>query len=286
MRVIRTLIFSNFFTSASVALLTWCTYSVLNDLQIRFYVIISVFLGSWMLYNFHRIYKVDMISVELLADRHRWLLDRPRLTKWIMGLSAFVLMFILPNYNMDSIIWLIPAAVVSIGYTVPFIPVKKHWWRLRDIPLLKPVIIALVVTYLTLDFPVFEQMGISGICTVTVIKLNLERFVFLVAVTIPFEMRDMANDKNAGLATVATKFGFSVAKKTAFAFILLWLVLMLWRWFEMELGIPYLLGSGALFLTYAAGLWRTKLGSKEEQYNLIFEGLIVVYACFYLLTAN
>ena len=281
-KAIESLVFSNFFTAATLALLTFSSYSIVPSLQLRVYPVLSIFFGSWMLYNFHRIYKVDMIDEAYLANRHTWLLSHHRFTKWVMGMSAFILMFLLPFFDTDDIVWLVPAGIVSVGYTIPFIPVKNVWWRLRDVPFLKPAIICAVVTYLTLAFPVFEQSDISTIRTQVILYRMIERFTFLMAVTLPFEARDMQGDKAAGLVTVANRYGNSVVIKLSSAFLLLWIALMIWRAIYFDLGFTPMLFPFVVVLLPAIGLGLIRKPSGELIYTVAFEGAIVIYSLVFI----
>ena len=175
-----------------------------------------------------------------------------------------------------------PAAIVSVGYTVPVVPTESKWWRLRDIPMAKPLIIALVVTYLTLSFPTYEQYGIQEIFSTSNLTLFIERFVFLVSVTIPFEMRDVQSDQDAGLSTLATYLGFDLARKIAMAGLILWALLFLSR--ELLLGNYPLAGAGILvFVLGMVGVKFLRKDRPELYFVFVFEGLIALYAILNIL---
>lgn len=278
MRLLRSLIYSNFFVAFVLSLLTASTYTVFSYLEFRWYVVVSVFLGSLVLYSFHRLYKIDFIPQDQRNERHAWMLRHQGLVKGYMAVSVFLLMLILPNFTPDTIVWLVPAAIASIGYTIPFIPVESGWYRLRDIPMSKPFIISLVVSYLTLGYPMFEQEGIELLFTPGPAKLLLERFMFVLAVTIPFEMRDMLSDRQAGLETVATEFGFQSSMRLALTCIGIWFLLLVLRLVNYDLAWITIIIPLCLMLLTVWALWRLRPESSGLFYTLAFEGLIIIYA--------
>lgn len=278
MRLLRAAIYFNFFVALVLSALTACSYALFDYLVFRWYVVAAVFLGSMVLYTFHRLYKIDHIPAERLGERHRWVLRNAGKAKVFMVSCVFLLMLLLPNFDTDSIIWLVPAGILSLGYTIPLVPGEKNWWRFRDIPFAKPLIIALVVSYLTLAFPVFEQEGIMAVFQPDVMKAWSERLLFILAVTIPFEMRDLSGDRQAGLETVATEFGFRVSRQLILVVAMAWLALCAWRAFEAAFAWPLVAGPLVLLaaLLPAVGFLHPQRG--ELFYVLVFEGMILLYA--------
>jgi hypothetical protein len=281
--ILKTLVDSNFFVALVLGSLTASTYANFHELSWKWYVPASIFLSSFILYSFHRLYKIDFIPKDQLAERHLWMLKNAIKVKYAMVFAVFLMMLLLPNFSADTIVWLVPASIVSIGYTIPILPTKDGWQRFRDIPLTKPLIIALVVSYLTLAFPLFEQEGIYVLSNKLNIAALFERCCFLIAVTIPFEIRDVRSDNMAGLSTMATRLGFIESKKTSLAATFTWLVLLALLCLEaqsLNLFLVQLIFVGGPLVI---AVWKMKPGWNEHQYALIFEGLILLYATTRLL---
>lgn len=284
MSFIRGFVYSNVFVGVVLTLLALCSYKLVEGLTFHWYVPLSVFLGSFVLYNFHRLYKIDFIPANQLSFRHQWMLRNGTRIKYAMAISVFIAMLILPNYEAKDVVWLIPAAMLSVGYTIPVIPTESKWWRLRDIPLAKPLIIALVVSYLTLCFPIFEQSQITEIFQPDNMTLFIERCVFLISVTIPFEMRDMGADKEEGLSTLATYLGFGLCKNIAYSGLCLWFFLFLWRTIGDQTFI--LACSGAIVMIFGLiSVYLLNQSRHELFFVFAFEGLIALYAISMLLFA-
>lgn len=275
--VTRVFIYSNLFVAYVLSLLTWASFETLSTLEMHWYVPASVFLGSFVLYTFHRLYKIDFIPEDQLSARHLWVVRRANAMKYAMSFAVFGLMLILPNFNADTIVWIIPAGIVSVGYTIPILPSQNGWRRFRDIPLTKPLIIALVVSYLTLAFPVFEQFAIHRIFEADMVQAFFERMLFILAVTLPFDLRDIQNDRDAGIDTLGTRMGFKTSKQIGGIVIVAWMFSVFMR-FGLDVHaimyLPYLI----LVLILSIAYYKMSEAWSDLHYVLCFEGAILLYA--------
>lgn len=278
MKLVRAFIYSNLFVAFVLSALTLSAYAVVPNIPFRWHTWISVFFGSFVLYNFHRLYKIDFIPEDQLSARHHWVLRHASALKIAMAAAVLLMMLILPHFNADTIVALVPAGIISVGYTIPIFPTENGWRRFRDIPLTKPLIISLVVTYLTLAFPVFDQWGFQAVYHPTFIGLFAERMLFLLAVTIPFDLRDLRSDETSGIATLATQLGFKTAKKVGLIALFAWLAMVLWNklfhYYKPELTIALVVL--CLLLMYAFS--KTNPNRSDLFYVLCFEGAILIYA--------
>jgi 4-hydroxybenzoate polyprenyltransferase len=283
MQLIRSVVYSNLFVAFLLTSLTVSSYAIVDSLENHWYVPMSIFLGSFVLYTFHRLYKIDFIPKNQLAERHVWVLKYAKPLKYAMSFAVFIQMLILPSFDADAIVWVIPAGVVSAGYTIPLLPTSSGWQRFRDIPLAKPLIISLVASYLTFGFPVFEQWGMQGFLTKSMFPLFVERLLFLLAVTIPFDLRDISNDKHAGINTLATEFGFQRGRQFGLLIAVIWFIQASYLSCQMEGSISMLFIFASLFALVILAYALMKEEWKELKYTLIFEGLILLYALAFIL---
>ncbi len=283
MKLLRAIIYSNSYVAFVLSILTLSSYALVENIEWRLYTVICVFLGSFILYNFHRLYKIDFIPEDQLSERHQWVLKRANPLKISMGLSLFVMMLLLPNFNADTIVCLIPAGLISVGYTIPIVPTETGWRRLRDIPFTKPLIISMVVSYLTLAFPVFEQWGFSELKHPVFVKLFAERMLFLLAVTIPFDMRDLLSDKASGLETLATEFGFVQTRNVGLFALLAWLLMLVWRLIALGFSWPQMIFGFVMFGYVFVCYLLTTPKKQDLFYILAFEGSIILYSLGWLL---
>jgi len=148
--------------------------------------------------------------------RVRWFFAHYRLmvTFTIVSLLSLIPLFFL--ITTESKILLIFLSILSFSYGLPLFTVGDHKFGLRNIPGLKPFLITLVWTMSCVLFPVLEVLhrysnDVSMRDTTIMIA---KRFLFIGALTIPFDIRDLFEDRRHGLKTIPVAWG----EKNAYLF--------------------------------------------------------------------
>ncbi|MNL40206.1 prenyltransferase [compost metagenome] len=100
-------------------------------------------------------------------------------------------------------------AVLALGYNIPFLTLNNQQIGLRNIPGIKLFLIALVWSVSCVLLPVVElehnyQINISSAETLLLVA---KRFLFIAAITIPFDIRDLFQDKLYALKTIPVMLG-------------------------------------------------------------------------------
>ncbi len=148
--------------------------------------------------------------------RVRWFFAHYRLmvTFTIVSLLSLIPLFFI--ITTESKILLIFLSVLSFGYGLPLFSVGDHKFGLRNIPGLKPFLITLVWTMSCVLFPVLESMHnhLTDISMRDTTILIAKRFLFIGALTIPFDIRDLFDDRKVGLKTIPVVWG----EKNAYLF--------------------------------------------------------------------
>jgi len=103
---------------------------------------------------------------------------------------------------------LILAAAISLAYALPIFKGK----RLRDFPYVKIFFIAFVWTYVTVILP---NLQAGKPIESNVIVLGIARLLFIFAITIPFDIRDLEIDRSMGVRTIPTALGAECARRIA-----------------------------------------------------------------------
>lgn len=205
MRAIRFIINSNFLIALaafSLALATEVELGISPHFQAY---LVLIFLATLSDYNLHRIIAVyknpDVINVE----KFRWAAEHLILLKILMLFSLAgqaISMFFVKSVILYI---LAPLALLSLLYSIPFQGKQKKQSSLLRIPGIKTFLIATVWTTATVILPVL-QSGIS-INNTSVFLIFAERFAFIFAIAIPFDIRDMKADALAGIRTIPVTFG-------------------------------------------------------------------------------
>ncbi|MDQ3190270.1 MAG: hypothetical protein M3Q58_01615 [Bacteroidota bacterium] len=215
-RIFDFIIFSNVFVSFCAASLVFATKIILQ-LKGDFYLEFFVFFSSLAVYNFQRITFPETEVFVFLSIRHKWTLANSKLlfllTVFSLIISVLIFLFCFTNKT-GSAILLLPFAFISIWYALdlhrvfPFL--KNKFKRLRLVPYLKIGLIALTWTAITVWLPIIEYR--LNLLSDQTFILTLERLLFIFAITLPFDIRDMLQDKAFQLKTIPLALGIERTK--------------------------------------------------------------------------
>ncbi len=215
------LLFSNLFIALGALAQGMVTYQLLGYPP-SFVVLVFLFFSTLLNYNFSILIQKPKNHQQSKYRRVRWIFRNYRLNVFITMLSFVVLVPLFFLLSSKSQFLLFFLALISIGYAFPMFSIHGKRVGLRSIPGLKLFLIALVWSFSTVMLPVFEIQKDFLVTTSLQdeVILTLKRFLFITAITIPFDIRDMFQDKTFSLRTIPTIFG----EKKAYFFCQLMLV--------------------------------------------------------------
>lgn len=140
--------------------------------------------------------------------RGRWLRARPQLLAGLAALgigTAVPLAWYLLRAAPDAWLKLLPLVLLAVLYSVPIVPDAGRLRPLRDVPLAKGVLIAAVWTGVTVALP--ARLGHPAVPPAALLLLLTRRFLFVLALTLVFDLRDVAKDAAAGTRTIPLVLG-------------------------------------------------------------------------------
>jgi hypothetical protein len=176
-------------------------------------VVLHVFGVTMLAYNVQRIIGLQELSNR--TDQVRWYLDNSKLLLVAIVIGALCASISIGFIEFKTLLYGLPLAALSFLYTLPFMGAGGKR-ALRDLPGIKLFIIAIVWTGVTVGFPLLEadiEMNDNALL------LLVQRMLFILAITIPFDVRDMDLD-DSGLKTLPQAFGARQAKLLAIMLIL------------------------------------------------------------------
>jgi 4-hydroxybenzoate polyprenyltransferase len=200
LKVINALIHSNIFIALAAVSLTVETQIILGIKPIWESYLFIIFFATLFEYNLHRLIAVLNNSNELNSEKYRWVRENRKIFNLLTIASFFGLIVSAFSAKIEVVIVFAPLALLTIFYSVPVSKNQMQLLRLREIPYLKIFLIALVWSVSTILLPVIQsdlEFADSGI-----ILLFIERFFFIIAIAIPFDIRDMKTDQESGLKTI------------------------------------------------------------------------------------
>jgi len=209
------LLFSNIFMSLCAVAQALVTFHLI-DAKPVYPVIGLLFTSTLGIYNFSILLSKPKRPELSPYRRVRWFFGHYRLmvTFTIVSLLSLIPLFFL--LSMQSRILLIFLSILSFCYSLPLFTVGEHKFGLRNIPGLKPFLITIVWTLSCVLLPVLEaqDLHLADISMRDITILIAKRFLLIGALTVPFDIRDLFQDRQAGLKTIPVAWG----EKNAYLF--------------------------------------------------------------------
>ncbi|MES2277834.1 MAG: hypothetical protein V4592_17540 [Bacteroidota bacterium] len=206
--VLDFILFSNVFMALCGVAQALITFHLIGSKPI-FAVLGILFTATLLEYNFSVLVGKPQQPLKSPFRRVRWFYSHHRLMVTFTIVSALLLIPLFLLISMESRLLLIFLGVLCIGYSIPIFSIGDHKFGLRHVPGLKPFLITLVWTLSCVLLPILEAQDIhqTTINMRDTTILIAKRFLFIGALTIPFDIRDLFHDKNTGLKTIPVAWG-------------------------------------------------------------------------------
>lgn len=285
MPFIHLIVFSNFFVSLCVAALTYRTFLYFN-LTLSNAMLVLVFSATYFIYNFQRLVRMNQKEIDEtnIGFRMRWVYKNKQPIIFTIVIAAIILVVSLFYINIKTIIALAIMGFFSVVYVVRFIPYNNKWLALRDIPFLKIFVIAFVWALVTGMLPIISSKDLIQINLQHILFLT-KQFLFVVAITIPFDIRDMKYDVEKGIKTFPLVVG---VKKVIILGVLLLLGFIAIASYEFlvfqNITMSLWIAEIITILLVAVLLLLSKKQQPELFYSLIIEGTSLLLAITVLLS--
>jgi 4-hydroxybenzoate polyprenyltransferase len=202
------LLFSNVFMALCAVAQGLVTFHIIGAKPV-YAVLALLFTSTLGLYNFCILVIRPKQPQASPYRRIRWFFGHHRLmvTVTIACLLSLIPLFFL--LAASSKLLLIGLAALSFGYGLPLFTRKGRKSGLRNVPGLKAILITLVWTLSCVLLPILEAQDtlLMYIPTSTTWIILSKRFLFIAALTVPFDIRDLFQDRIAGLKTIPVAFG-------------------------------------------------------------------------------
>lgn len=284
MRFLHFIVHSNVFISLSAVALALATQIQLGlEPHIHPYLFL-VFFATFFEYNFHRLITIVKNPIALQTEKYKWVNKNKSLFYILMSLSAIGFVLFALMAKKEVLMALSPIALITLLYSLPATKTIFNNLRLRRIPYVKIFLIAIVWTAVTVIIPVIHAD--KHFLPSTVFLMLFERFLFILAITIPFDIRDMEADRNAGLKTIPLTIGYKNALLLSNALLCLFGALSIAHYaHEQQFHVLFAL----LFSTIITGvvLINKKLQHNELYHYFYLDGMmfvqgLLVFVSFYL----
>ena len=277
MKIINLLLYGNVLIALCAYSQTVQTCRFLGDNNVYQSILpIFVAVATFFLYNIHK--PITFFLKKQLVDDQRFLKTKSFSTPLsiLTILAGLFCLYFFFNIKTATQLSLLVAAFFSLAYVLPVFGGK----RLRDLPFVKIFTIAFVWAFVTVILPVQEFGNILD----SHVKLMFsERALFIFALTIPFDIRDLDVDAKTNVKTIPLSIGVQNAKYLGILALLgcVFIVFVL-----NKQGVYAFKNTIALLLTYTISILVvgfTRKSRSDYYYYGLTDGMMLLQGLFFFL---
>lgn len=193
---------------------------------------------------------------------------KPLFSKILVAISLVVIIVSIPFLSFTTLLVLMLSGLLTFFYATPLLSLGKNDFNLRKFWFLKSAIVALVWMLSCAVIPLLEFEATSN----QLVLFSLEKFLFILGITIPYDIKDIENDsKQEGMTSIAMKFGIAKTKwiSNTILFIGLIMALMLYPKFYLAILLTY---SFALIINF-----KVTENATLYWYTILIDASIILY---------
>ncbi|MCB9274669.1 MAG: hypothetical protein H6564_11565 [Lewinellaceae bacterium] len=172
-----------------------------------------IFFATLSLYAMHRVIGLEKVRPFQSHGRYLLISRFRQPIAWYAVIAAAGAAFFFFQLPFSLQVAAVLPSLISLAYVLPFFRGR----RLRDLNYIKIFLIAIAWSWITVYLPALE-LGLSR--NIPMMAMVLERALFVFALTLPFDIRDLEVDRFTGVRTLPSMLGARAVKWLAFATLL------------------------------------------------------------------
>jgi 4-hydroxybenzoate polyprenyltransferase len=249
--------------------------------------LVFVFFATLGVYTLHRLLSFRRAGVRPTSKRYEIVRRHPT-ASLVIGIASVGVAGVIGSIKLfhiwTSLLWALP---ITIFYLTPPLP---GWRRLRDLPYIKAIWVAMAWTIVTVQIPV-EIVG-AAINTADWGGMNfaiapgypqppywaeqIVRFLFTLSVAILFDFRDVVLDRSQGVRTLASDYPVLAKWLVSIAIFICCLLVFQSYGYRYSTWL-----AGAYGITFILA-WLTHERRSEDWYAVVVNGLLLLPPTAYL----
>ena len=247
--VTDTALYASFFIALCASALAAETYLLLG-VSVPWRLLAFIGAGTLFIYTAHALVKPAKSANALVSARQLWINRNRSLLKVVSlsGLAIALGVLATGTYSLHFWLWMAHLAFIAIAYTVPVFKRRGKWLALRNVPLLKVFLIAYVWAAVTVQLPLLEQGQV--LFQPQFRHLFPERFLFILALALLFDIRDLSLDRNLATLTLPGLIGDKPARALSVILLLIFCVMAFLN-YPLPLALPLVFSALAAILVAA-----------------------------------
>ena len=251
--------------------------SFLFNTVVDLHLLLFVFFSTIFIYSIHRIIGLRNIPFHLINGRYAIITKYKShiyLYAFISVIGQLYCLFFLPVKVLTALVIL---GIISIAYTLPIFSKRK---RLRDFNFIKIFLIASCWAGISI-----LQLIDTKIDLLILALLFIEHAIYIFAITLPFDIRDIDVDSQNEVKTLAAKWGVDRSYKVGIGLIAICSILYIIAILAMDLRIG-LGGYFLLTLPFTMSIITMKIALKKTSdyyYTGLLDGTIIIRSAILIL---
>lgn len=232
-------VFTNLLIAFAAAAQVLLSYEIFQ-IPYNFHIALLEFCATLLLYNLSIWISKPIDHAQSPYERTRWVFGHMSIFWGLSILTSVVLLYVLTQVHLHTLLYLIFIGILSLAYALPILKVQGQWKSFRHIPYIKVFHIALIWSLSTVGLVYTESINsLQNVEWQSLLYLLGCKFIFILLVTMPFDIRDMKQDSYYHLKTVPIALGEQNSKLLCYAlvFIHVFLVLSMPTVFPVQLGL-------------------------------------------------
>lgn len=186
-----------------------------------------IFFATLLEYNFHKLVVIWKKDEEYENPKYDWTKKNIKFFYSLILVSLAAFLFFVFTSKIQVVIAFFLLGFITFLYSQPFLKILN----IRAVPYSKVFIIAIVWSLTTSILPMIYSHNHINL---NVILIILERIFFLIAITIPFDIRDIEQDKSAKIKTLPILLGKEKAYKLSYISLLIFIIICIIHYANSE----------------------------------------------------
>lgn len=284
------LLFSNVFIAICAVAQALVTYHLLHAPPSQ-YVLAFLFFSTLLIYNVAVLLAKPKNPQKSPFRRVRWIFSHYRLN---ISITLIAILCIVPlglfYLSFQSQLLMGFIGLLAVAYNIPFLSFNNKKIGLRNIPGIKLFLIGFVWAGSCVLLPIVELESVKSALQIQVplsetVLLTAKRFLFICAITVPFDIRDLFQDKLYELKTIPVMLGEKKAWIFCQALLVVYLILLVLFTHHINLDV---IGLTLTILLTGWLIFKSNLKRNEYYYFFYLDGTmllqyLVLVACNELL---
>ncbi len=260
----HTLIYSHVWVAGAATALCLHTLALYNQRGAPFSLLLFVFSGTLTAYSLHRWVGANILS----PQRHSLIGNLRSWWPWLILLGGLASLYAFLHLSTLGQFFGALGGALSIAYILPIN--RDH--RIRDIPGLKIFLISMAWATTTVLLPWAESTAPAD--WIVVGWHFLSRALFIFAITLPFDLRDLQSDEQHDTLTLPLLLGWPACLRLGLLALASSLIIDIFLGIRTSVEWVPLVGNAVTLLVSGILLFQTHRNRPEHFFGLVIDGVM------------